>query len=85
MALCGRTDLNDRALQRKTAFEQALRDLGIEPDPELIFERSFEFVEGRAAMHRMLQLDNHRREILRQRHSGHRRALECRDASLCSY
>jgi LacI family transcriptional regulator len=54
--ICGRTDLNDRALQRKTAFEQALRDFGIEPDPELIFERSFEFVEGRAAMHRMLQL-----------------------------
>ena len=54
--ICGRTDLNDRALQRKTAFEQALRDVGIEPDPELIFERSFEFVEGRAAMHRMLQL-----------------------------
>ena len=54
--ICGRTDLNDRALQRKTAFEQALRDFGIELDPELIFERSFEFVEGRAAMHRMLQL-----------------------------
>jgi LacI family transcriptional regulator len=54
--ICGRTHLNDRALQRKTAFEQALRDFGIEPDPELIFERSFEFVEGRAAMHRMLQL-----------------------------
>jgi LacI family transcriptional regulator len=54
--ICGRTDLNDRALQRKIAFERALRDFGIEPDPELIFERSFEFVEGRAAMHRMLQL-----------------------------
>ena len=54
--ICGRTDLNDRALQRRTAFEQALRDYGVEPDPELIFERSFEFVEGRAAMHRMLQL-----------------------------
>jgi LacI family transcriptional regulator len=53
--ICGRTDLNDRALQRRTAFERTLRDFGIEPDPELIFERSFEFVEGRAAMHRMLQ------------------------------
>jgi LacI family transcriptional regulator len=54
--ICGRTDLNDRAFQRKTAFEQTLKDVAIEPDPELIFERSFEFVEGRAAMHRMLQL-----------------------------
>jgi LacI family transcriptional regulator len=55
--VCGRTDLNDRALQRKLAFEDALRDAGIEPDRELIFERSFEFVEGRAAMHQMLQLE----------------------------
>jgi LacI family transcriptional regulator len=54
--ICGRTDLNDRALQRRTAFERVLRDAKIEPDPELIFERGFEFVEGGAAMHRMLQL-----------------------------
>ena len=54
--ICGRTDLNDRALQRKRAFEKALSDFGIEADPELIFERNFEFVEGRAAMHQMLQL-----------------------------
>jgi LacI family transcriptional regulator len=54
--ICGRTDLNDRALQRRAAFEQVLRGAGIEPDPQLIFERSFEFVEGRAAMHRMLEL-----------------------------
>jgi len=53
---CGRTDLNDRALQRRTTFERRLKDVGIEPDPELIFECSFEFVEGRAAMQRMLQL-----------------------------
>lgn len=55
--ICGRTDLNDRALQRKIAFEQTLREAKIEPDPELMFERVFEFVEGRAAMRRMLQLD----------------------------
>jgi len=55
--ICGRTDLNDRALQRRIAFEQALRYARIEPDPELMFERDFEFVEGRAAMHRMLQLN----------------------------
>jgi LacI family transcriptional regulator len=54
--VCGRTDLNDRALQRKSAFERRLRDVGIEPDPELTFECNFEFVEGRAAMQQMLQL-----------------------------
>lgn len=56
--ICGRTSLNDRALDRRMAFEQALRDRAIEPDPDLIFERDFEFVEGRAAMHRMLQMDH---------------------------
>ena len=56
--ICGRTALNDRALDRRTAFEQALRDRAIDPDPDLIFERDFEFVEGRAAMHRMLQMDH---------------------------
>jgi len=55
--ICGRTDLNDRALQRRIAFEQMLRDAKIEPDPELMFERTFEFEEGRAAMQRMLKLD----------------------------
>ena len=59
--ICGHTDLNDRALQRRTAFENALRDAGSEPDLELMFERGFEFVEGRAAMHRMLELDRRRR------------------------
>jgi LacI family transcriptional regulator len=53
---CGQTDLNDRALQRRTTFERRLREVGIEPDPELMFECSFEFVEGRAAMRQMLQL-----------------------------
>jgi LacI family transcriptional regulator, galactose operon repressor len=55
--ICGHTDLNDRALQRRVAFEKTLRDAGIEPDPELMFESGFEYVEGRAAMHRMLRLN----------------------------
>ena len=54
--VCGRTDVNDRALQRKVAFEKTLREAKIEPDPELMFERPFEFIEGQAAMRRMLQL-----------------------------
>ena len=52
--ICGRTDVNDRALDRRQAFEDALDAAGIAPDPGLIFERSFEFVDGRAAMHKML-------------------------------
>ncbi|MGH7931112.1 MAG: LacI family DNA-binding transcriptional regulator [Candidatus Binatia bacterium] len=52
--VCGRTDLNDRAYDRRRAFEDGLRNAGILPEPSLIYERDFEFVEGRAAMHRML-------------------------------
>jgi LacI family transcriptional regulator len=55
--ICGRTDVNDRALDRRVAFEEALREAGVDPVPDLIFERDFEFVEGRAAMHQMLQMD----------------------------
>ena len=52
--ICGRTDLNDRALDRRRAYQETLCRFGIEPDPELMFERAFEFVEGRAAMHQIL-------------------------------
>jgi LacI family transcriptional regulator len=53
--VCGRTDLNDRARGRREGYVATLRAHGLEVDPDLIFERDFEFVEGRAAMHRMLQ------------------------------
>jgi LacI family transcriptional regulator len=52
--ICGRTDVNDRALDRRRAFEETLAANGLEVDPALIFERSFEFIEGRAAMQAML-------------------------------
>lgn len=52
--ICGRSDVNDRALDRRRAFEDSLQAAGLTPDPSLIFERSFEFVDGRAAMHTML-------------------------------
>jgi LacI family transcriptional regulator len=52
--ICGRADLNDRALARREAFKECLARHGIEPDPALIFERDFEFVDGRSAMHAML-------------------------------
>jgi LacI family transcriptional regulator len=81
--ICGRSDLNDRALQRRIAFEQALRDAGIEPDPELMFERAFEFVEGRAAMQLMLQLDRPPTAVFCANDVQAIGALsECRDAGL---
>ena len=52
--ICGRTELNDRALERRKAYEDALGEVGIAIDPVLIFERDFEFIEGRTAMRRML-------------------------------
>ncbi len=52
--ICGRTDLNDRARDRRRAFEDALVCQRMTVGPDLVFERDFEFVEGRAAMHRML-------------------------------
>jgi LacI family transcriptional regulator len=53
--VCGRSNVNDRARERRRAYEDALTELGIAIEPGLIFERDFEFIEGRAAMHRMLQ------------------------------
>jgi LacI family transcriptional regulator len=53
--VCGRTDVNDRARERRRAYEDALREMSIPLDPELIYERDFEFVEGRACMQRMLE------------------------------
>ena len=52
--ICGRTDVNDRALDRRRAFEDRMAAHRLESDPSLIFERSFEFIEGRSAMHVML-------------------------------
>ena len=52
--ICGRTALNDRAMERRNAYVDALQELGIAIDTALIFERDFEFIEGRTAMRRML-------------------------------
>lgn len=57
--ICGRSDVNDRASERRRAYEDALTEAGIAVDPSLVFERDFEFIEGRAAMHRLLA--NHER------------------------
>ena len=80
---CGRTDLNDRALQRRTAFERRLKEFGIEPDPELIFECAFEFVEGRAAMRRMLHLKRPPTAVFCANDIlSYRRPSECREVGL---
>ena len=52
--MCGRSDLNDRAMERRRAFEETLVSHGLKADPALIFERDFAFIEGRAAMRAML-------------------------------
>ncbi|GAB5471270.1 MAG: LacI family DNA-binding transcriptional regulator [Rhodospirillales bacterium] len=52
--ICGRGEANDRALARRRAYEAAMRGLGVPESEWLIFERDFEFIEGRTAMHRML-------------------------------
>jgi LacI family transcriptional regulator len=53
--VCGRSAVNDRARERRRAYEDALKEAGLGIDPELIYERDFEFIEGRTAMHRMLE------------------------------
>ena len=53
--VCGRSDVNDRALGRRRAFEETMRANQVPADPDLIFERDFEYVEGTAVMRRMLE------------------------------
>jgi LacI family transcriptional regulator len=52
--ICGRTDLNDRAAERRRAYEDLLREKGIGLDMDLVYERDFEFIEGQTAMQRLL-------------------------------
>ncbi|HXV23082.1 MAG TPA: LacI family DNA-binding transcriptional regulator [Alphaproteobacteria bacterium] len=53
--ICGRTGVNDRARERRDAFETTLKERGITVDPELVCECDFEFDAGRAAMQGMLR------------------------------
>ncbi|MGI9382659.1 MAG: LacI family DNA-binding transcriptional regulator [Methyloligellaceae bacterium] len=52
--ICMHTDLNDRARGRREGFETRMAEHGLEVDPGLVFERDYEFVEARAAMHQAL-------------------------------
>lgn len=55
--ICGKTDRNDRALERRRAYVDALKRHGIRVDSSLIQERDFEFTEGQIAMERILEQD----------------------------
>lgn len=52
--ICGRTDVNDRAEKRWRAYVDALTAINVTIDPQLVFQRDFEFIEGRTAMVRMI-------------------------------
>ena len=55
--ICGNTAVNDRAYERRRAFEDTMASRGIEVRAELIHEREFEMFEGRDAMSRMLSCE----------------------------
>ncbi len=56
--ICGRTDVNDRAYERRRAYEECLLENGISVDHDLIYECEFDMIEGRSAMAKMLEAEN---------------------------
>ncbi len=52
--ICGRTEVNDRASERRRAYEECLPRHGIALDPNLIYECEFDMIESRSAMTNML-------------------------------
>ena len=52
--ICGRTEVNDRARERRAAYERMLEEHGLRLVPGLIEECDFEFEAGRRAMQTML-------------------------------
>jgi LacI family transcriptional regulator len=50
--VCGRSQVNDRAAERRRSFEVTMRGLGLRTD--LILERDFDHSEGHAAMRLLL-------------------------------
>lgn len=56
--ICGRTEVNDRARERRRAYADAMRELGNAPENALIQETDFELDCGRDAMRAFLQLEN---------------------------
>lgn len=56
--ICGQSDVNDRAYERRRAYEECLTKHGIEVDPDLIYECEFDMIESRAAMTRIIANKN---------------------------
>lgn len=54
--ICGRTVVNDRARERRNAYEDSMRENGLVLEDSLIEEADFELVQGRNAMRRLLDL-----------------------------
>jgi len=54
--ICGRTCVNDRARDRRMAYEDSMRTNGLPTDNSLIHEADFELVQGRDAMRSLLGL-----------------------------
>lgn len=52
--ICGRTNVNDRAMKRRQAYLDALAEIDVKADAKRMFEGDFEFTDGQAAMHFML-------------------------------
>ena len=48
--VCGRTDVNDRALARRAGFEDRMRALRLPVSPDDVRECEFDFTEGRKAV-----------------------------------
>jgi LacI family transcriptional regulator len=54
--ICGWTAVNDRARERRRAYEDALRIAGVPVDAALVFEGAFDFGDGYRAMSSLLSL-----------------------------
>lgn len=54
--ICGRTAVNDRARDRRRAYEDAMQELGETVRDQWIHEANFDHVEGRVAMRKLLSL-----------------------------
>src|SRR5690606_8338873 len=54
--ICGRTAVNDRARDRRRAYEDAMNELGAEVEAAWIHEADFDHAEGRQAMRKLLSL-----------------------------
>ncbi len=55
--ICGKSDRNDRAFERRRAYCDFLRRKRIGSNAELMEERDFEFSEGEAAMRKILRVE----------------------------